>query len=158
VVIEEYRLSSGLIGVLLLPPHCTIIVDLVVIHRAERYEVLLRIIARVAAKLFVMDFWVDIVPHNWYRRSNRGCQALRSRIRGIPAAALREESRHREQQRLSLRYLERHRAQCYGPVTKSDDARRRAIASQVPQFQFGSRRAIPTIGPDRKSSSARTEL
>ena len=43
---------------------------------------------------------------------------------------------------------------CCGSFTKSDDARRRAIASQVPQLQFGPRRAFPTIGRDRIPSSA----
>ena len=43
------------------------------------------------------------------------------------------------------------------PFTESDDARHRAIASQVPELQFGSRRAFPTIGRDRISNNARIE-
>lgn len=46
---------------------------------------------------------------------------------------------------------------CCGPFTKSDDARRRPITSQVPQLQFGFRGAIATIGRDRTPSSARNE-
>jgi hypothetical protein len=41
--------------------------------------------------------------------------------------------------------------------TKMDDARCRTAVSQAPQLQFGSRRAIPTIGRDRMPSSARSE-
>src|SRR5271169_4267780 len=43
------------------------------------------------------------------------------------------------------------------PFTKSDDARRRAIAFRIQQLQFGCRRASPTIGRGRTSSSARAK-
>ena len=43
-------------------------------------------------------------------------------------------------------------------ITKSDDARRRAKASQTPQIQFEFHRAIPTIDRDRTPNSARSEL
>ena len=42
-------------------------------------------------------------------------------------------------------------------ITKSDDARCRAIVSQVPQFQRGPHPGFPTIGRDRSAGSARTQ-